>query len=427
MIKNIFSHFNKLTDKRERYRCIYAIGHLATLVLIGAIVGCTTWKGIHLYLSAPHITAWLMLHMPGLKGIPGVDTLARNMAALDPGELNAILLKLVPSFVRRAGTSRKVGRPRKDEMPPEINMDGKQIRGASPLGKTHLINVLFQITLMFQFKVFEKTNEIPMIPLVLEQVAKAGLLARRLVTMDAMGCQKAIVDKIRELHAWYLICLKGNQSGLLEQVRTIFEVGLNMHPGDFKAKTHATDWEKGHGRIERWEGTVVYLDAAAAAQWLTLAKDWAGLATVIMVTRYWQMTGEDELKSDTRYFICSLGHMKPKVLMNAVRRHWGIESFHWVLDTSFCEDACKIHRGNAPQAFSFMRKVAINLMWPVKIKHGKSFDDLKKMLLMNRHFLEALLELEVDEVDPDKWWSINPETYCPCNPPANWEGKRPVQ
>jgi hypothetical protein len=272
VIKKIYSLFAKLPDSRVKGRCEYSLPQLGILFFIGILAGCKTWKATHLYLSLPDTVKWLRSHMPDLKRIPGVDTLARNIAKLDPSHLTSILVKLAPDFLRRGRLTRKRGRPRNDELPQGIAIDGKTLRGAAPK-KTHLVNALLDFVLLLQIKILEKSNEITIIPAVLEAIAKADLLTGRLVTMDAMGCQKSIVTMIRHYRAHYIICLKGNQTGLLEQVKQIFDLGLDKYPGDFVVRKYSSPPEKGHGRSESWVSTVVYITTAEATAWIDKAVD----------------------------------------------------------------------------------------------------------------------------------------------------------
>jgi hypothetical protein len=111
--------------------------------------------------------------------------------------------------------------------------------------------------------------------------------------------------------------------------------------------------------------------------------------------------------------------------LKAVRRHWGIESFHWDLDKSFGEDACKVKRGYAAEAFSFMRKLAFNLIAPLRFMFGMSLPLIQDLLTRHRGFLEAVLEKDLKDANPNVWRYVSQDDYMreQIGPPANWEAR----
>ena len=99
-----------------------------------------------------------------------------------------------------------------------------------------------------------------------------------------MGCQKAIVDKIKQLKTRFLICLKDNQNGPLEEVEAVFTTGLAKYPDELEVRRYQSPVEKGHGRIESWEIILVNISPYKAREWVTKAERWAGFSTIVMVT-----------------------------------------------------------------------------------------------------------------------------------------------
>jgi predicted transposase YbfD/YdcC len=201
-----------------------------------------------------------------------------------------------------------------------------------------------------QRKVDDKSNEITAIPALLKVLEITGCI----VTIDAMGCQRDIASTIIEGGADYVLALKGNQGGLFEDVQWLFQ---QAQESKFEDVTHsfAQSIDKGHGRIEiRRCWTLSQLD------YLIQKPLWQGLKTVVLVQSERRYNGQRT--TENRFFISSLPS-QAALLMNAVRTHWSIEnSLHWVLDVSFHEDACRIHRDSAPQNMALLRHLALNLL-----------------------------------------------------------------
>lgn len=201
-----------------------------------------------------------------------------------------------------------------------------------------------------QRKVDDKSNEITAIPALLKVLEIAGCI----VTIDAMGCQRDIASTIIEGGADYVLALKGNQGGLFEDVQWLFQ---QAQASKFEDVTHgfAQSIDKGHGRIEiRRCWTLSQLD------YLIQKPLWQGLQTVVLVQSERRCNGQRT--TENRFFISSLPS-QAALLLNAVRTHWSIEnSLHWVLDVSFHEDACRIHRDYAPQNMALLRHLALNLL-----------------------------------------------------------------
>ena len=161
-----------------------------------------------------------------------------------------------------------------------------------------------------QQKVDDKSNEITAIPKLLMQLDIAGAV----VTIDAMGCQTQIAEKIIEQKADYLLSLKGNQGNLHEDVKLFFESDNTRPPVGHES------YDGGHGRIE-----TRVVRATSDIDWLRqLHPHWPQLTSIIAVTALRECQGKTT--EETRYFISSMDATDPKRLGQVVRAHWGIES-----------------------------------------------------------------------------------------------------
>ena len=164
-----------------------------------------------------------------------------------------------------------------------------------------------------------------------------------------MGCQKAIAGKIVEKEADYILMVKDNQPELKEQVEKVFA----MNP-----KTVADiDLDFGHGRIEK--------RTCQAIDNLTLLddkEDWPGLKSIAKVISERTDKRSGKESTETRYYISSLT-ARPKVIGNAIRRHWAVENnLHWILDMVFKEDNSLKKKGNSPLNYNIIAKMALTII-----------------------------------------------------------------
>jgi predicted transposase YbfD/YdcC len=245
-----------------------------------------------------------------------------------------------------------------------ISIDGKTIRRSLDKKKNklpiHIVSAWSSkkgITLG-QVKVDEKSNEITAIPDLLSQIN----VQNSVVSIDAMGCQKKIADKIIEQNGDYAIALKGNQPTTHNEVLKYFETqmltgfeGVNV--------SYSKTKEKRHGRIDTREYWLL-----PDIDFISQKEEWKGLKSIGMVRSEREYQGKKSIES--RYFILSL--TSHDLFQNSVRTHWQIEnSCHWILDIAFREDESRIRNGYAAENFSIMRKIALNLLKNDKsIKNG---------------------------------------------------------
>ena len=287
------------------------------------------------------------------NGIPDADTFRRVFERLNPKELASCLNE----WLGVEHDKRCV-----------VSVDGKTIRGSGNDDHKafHVVSAFVaenQITLG-ECTVPEKTNEITAIPELLELVDVEGAI----VTIDAMGCQKKIVEKIGKRKADYVIALKGNQGEFHSDVALYFSEFADEHP------KHTTV-EKGHGRVETREYTL-----CTDVKWLDKTDCWKGLKAIGMVTSTVYRTKEQKETVDTRYYITSLGNVQEFAW--AVRKHWSVENqLHWNLDVIFREDECQVRKDNSPQNLNILRKIAMRLL-----NTARSGRETKKLLMLKASF-----------------------------------------
>ncbi|WNZ44271.1 ISAs1 family transposase [Leptolyngbya boryana CZ1] len=339
----ILTHFADLADPRDERGKDHLLIDIITITICAVICGAESWVDIELYGQSKQ--AWFSTFLKLPHGIPSHDTFARVFARLDPEAMQQCFLGWI-----RAISALSAGEA--------IAIDGKKVRHSydtvNGKGAIHMVSAWASENrlVLGQQKVNEKSNEITAIPLLLEVLAIEGCI----VTIDAMGTQKEIATTIIERGADYVLALKGNQGGLFEDVQWLFEQAQAVQFQDV-AHDFVQTIDKGHGRIEIRRCWTL---ADAELDYLVQKPQWKGLKTVVMLQRERKMNGQ--MSSETHYYISSLDPDATKLLA-AIRTHWTVENhLHWVLDVAFDEDACRIRKDYAPQNFSLLRHIALNLL-----------------------------------------------------------------
>lgn len=338
---SLLSHFSNLEDPRRAETIEHRLLDILAIAICAVICGAESWTDIEEYGRAKQ--AWLETVLSLPNGIPSHDTFARVFARLDPEQMQRCFLSWVNAISQLTGGE-------------VIAIDGKELRHSydTGAGKGAIAMVSAWASanrlVLGQSKVDEKSNEITAIPGLLQVLAIAGCI----VTIDAMGCQKEIARAIVERGADYVLALKANQTSLFEDVQWLFEQAVANQFEDVAYDFHQTI-DQGHGRVEiRRCWTLTELD------YLVQKPQWQGLASVVMLEAQRRINGKVE--QQTRYYISSLCGNAAQIAQ-AIRSHWSIEnSLHWVLDVSFNEDACRIRKDHAPQNFSLLRQIALNLL-----------------------------------------------------------------
>ena len=264
-----------------------------------------------------------------------------------------------------------------------IAIDGKTLRRSyqkkGAKAPIHMVSAFAarQRLVLGQVKVAEKSNEIVAIPALLDMMAIEGAI----VSIDAMGCQRDIAQKILDKKADYILALKGNQGTLREDVEVFAAEQKANGFKDTKVSRHETV-DGDHGRIETRTYTAIH-DVA----WLQERHDWPGLRAIVMV----ESTREigEKIEQETRFYITSLLWLAHQ-LGPAIRSHWAVEnSLHWVMDMIFRDDECRIRTDHAPANFTTLRHMAHNLIRKAPGKN--SFRLKRKVAAWDDEFLASLI------------------------------------
>lgn len=181
------------------------------------------------------------------------------------------------------------------------------------------------------------------------------------VSLNAMGCQKAIACKLSMARAHYLLALKANHGNLHKRAEEFFSrPGHLRHTRQQGGNLNAADEEtRAHGRIER---RVVL--ATDSLWWIDKLEreGWPGLRTVVCVESHREPVGGGGKSVQKRYYLTS-HEPDARKLQQLIRQHWSIENqCHWVLDVTFNEDQCRVRKDHAPQNLAMLRKVCLSLL-----------------------------------------------------------------
>src|ERR1700676_319989 len=341
-------HFKELPDPRQRGKITYPLGEVLLLCLLAVLGGAETFADIARF--GEKKIDLLRRFRAFRDGTPSHDHLGDIFATLDAQAFQRCFVSWVAALT---GVPAEV-----------IAIDGKTLRRSyqkkGAKAPIHMVSAFAarQRLVLGQVKVADKSNEIVAIPALLAMMAMEGAI----VTIDAMGCQRQIAEKIVDKKADYVLALKGNQGTLREDVEVFAAEQKANGFKDTKVSHHETV-DGDHGRIETRTYTAFH-----DVDWLRERHDWPGLKGVVMV----ESTREigDKIERETRFYITSLVWLAYQ-LGPVIRSHWAIEnSLHWVMDMIFRDDECRVRTQHAPANFTTLKHMAHNLIRKAAGKHS---------------------------------------------------------
>lgn len=340
----LLRHFSELDDGREAWRVLYPIEEVLLLVTCATIASCDDFDDIVDW--GQHHLGFLRRFSAFHHGVPCARWLRDLVNRVDP----LLFGRCFESWIAALWPGRH----------DFIAIDGKTARrthdrrkGLKALHTLSAYATTARLTLA-QLGVPEKTNEITAIPDLLDELAAAGQLAGALVSIDAMGCQVEIADRIVTHKAHYLLALKGNQPTLEADVVEYFRTAP---AAELVSKTTV---EKGHGRIE----TRTYT-ASQRIDWMLSERSYPGqprftdIATIVKVETRIEQAGR--VSCDTRTYISS-APLDLDRIARGIRGHWGVESMHWLLDVEFKDDLSRYRAGHGAKNMAVVRRFALDLI-----------------------------------------------------------------
>lgn len=342
-LRSVYEILEAVPDPRKRHGLRYDLAFLLTCLLAALLCNCT---------STPAIAQWCREHVSLLREVFGArlfltpsDSLYRKLLPrLDVQAVEEVLGCWIQATLQAPA----------DE---PIALDGKTVRGARTDEQTppHLLSFCTHHSqeTLFQVRVSEKTNEIPVAKAVLPSLPVAG----RVVTSDALHTHADFMRITHQQQAYSVYTVKQNQPTLYADLATYF---ADPHAVCQQADT----WDRRRGRVEH---RVIRVSTERNAY---LAADWPLIAQVAQVTR--TVTCKGVTSTEVVYLITDLSptQASPLRLLALVRGHWGIENrSHYVRDVCFQEDRCRLRSGQAPQLLAAFRNLAITLIHRCDTSH----------------------------------------------------------
>jgi predicted transposase YbfD/YdcC len=373
-VGSLGSYFESLDDPRHMRNRRHLMVDIAVIAVCGVICGCDGPTAIHRW--ARHRESWLAQHLALPNGIPSRDCIRRLLMALKPEAFQRCFQAWISDAILTDA----------DEPGLLVSIDGKTCRrshdAAKGLGALHIVSAWASERgiALGQVATDAKSNEITAIPQLLGQIDLDGAL----ITIDAMGCQKEIVERIVTGGGDCVIAVKDNQPKLMAAIQEPFLDHLECDREGLKHRHHETR-EDGHGRIDE---RFYYL--AKVPRDFAPREDWPWVKAIgctVRITRHADGTESDEV----RYYLSSR-HLSGQRFGEAVRGHWGIESMHWVLDVNFREDESRTRERTLGNNLSWLRRFAVTLL-----KRHPEKDSLRgKMMscMLNTDFLAEVLLLQ---------------------------------
>jgi predicted transposase YbfD/YdcC len=358
-LDEIVASFSTLEDPRSHINRRHPLPSILVIAVLAVLAGAAGPTAIARWAKLKEELLTGILDLP--NGIPGKDVFRRVLMTLRPeafeAGFNAWIARLRDEAIAETGVER-----------PIISLDGKTARGShdarNELGALHVVTAWageYGLALGQQV-CEEKSNEITAIPELLRKIDVRG----GIVTIDAMGAQKAIAEEVIRGKADYLLALKGNQESLHRAVIEHIDERLE---GDLKGAEELTTTDRGHGREE--ERTYLQLPVPKD---LPGRGDWKALKSVGVVTSR-RVTGDGE-SIEVRYYLSSLP-VDVELFARAARGHWSVENAcHWSLDVTFREDDSRVRERVLGSNITWLYRFTLSIL--------KQHPDRRMSLIMKR-------------------------------------------
>lgn len=302
---------------------------------------------------------WLKSFLVLKNGCPSHDTFGKVFRVLDATMFESSFRRWIESLV---GLAKGV-----------VAFDGKTVRGSKdgPNTAIHMVSA-YATELgvsLGQEGTAGKGHELAAIKSLLETLVLTGCI----ITIDALGCQTDVAERVITQGGDYVLAVKDNQKTLSDAVVEFFD---DAKAFDFRniAVQERVAVEKDHGRIETRRATFV-----ADVSWMdpSLRRKWKNLSAVGMIECEQDLKGT--ISIERRYFIASRGVSTVAQFADAARAHWGVESMHWVLDVIFREDDCRVRKGHGARNLSALRKFALSALRADPLYSGRSIRRRRKL------------------------------------------------
>lgn len=343
-VGTIGCYFDSLSDPRHYRNRKHLLVDIMVIAVAAVVCGCDGPTAIHRWAKARR--DWLAQYLTLPNGIPSRDCIRRVLLALQPQAFQRCFQDWVTqALVGDAATGGRL-----------VAVDGKTCRrshdAGKELGPLHIVSAWAseEGIALGQVATESKSNEITAIPVLLEQLE----LSDTIVTIDALGCQKEIVQQIKRGGGDAIVAVKENQPKLHAAIAAYFTEQIERDFAGVQYRAYESE-EEAHGRLDErsYFLTKVPRDFAPAA-------DWPEVKAIGYALR-WTTHADGAQTSEVRYYV-STRYVSGKRFAEAVRGHWGIESLHWVLDVTLREDDSRTRERTLANNLSWLRRFAVTLL-----------------------------------------------------------------
>ena len=359
-----------IEDTRRERSVMYPLIEILMIVLLGVMCGATSYAKIAMFGVSKE--KWLKKFLKLENGIPDACTLRNVIKEIDTAKLHEIFVEWMKEIAQNIFGVEAI--------------DGKEARRTKDKNKKplHVVSAFsheFGLVLG-QLACEEKSNEITAIPKLLDMLEIKGCV----VTIDAMGTQTEIADKIIEKGADYCLSLKENQGNLYNDVKLYTETEIFPDDRRFLAgngQYYREIDKKGQGRIEKREYFV-----CNDVSWIEYADKWRNLSGFGVCVSTVEQDGKITISHN--YSIYSVPNMTAREFAKCKRGHWSVESFHWVLDMVFREDESRARADYSAENLNVFRQMAFNILkFETSFKGGISDKQFK--CLLDEHYLDKVV------------------------------------
>jgi predicted transposase YbfD/YdcC len=373
---DLMFHLSQLEDPRSGENTRHKFVEILFISVCAIISGCECWTEFEDYGNAKK--EWFKSFLQLKNGIPSHDTFRRVFCVLD-------FITFQKIFIQWTSEIRKTLKIKSDQ----ICIDGKTLRGslneANAIKAIHMVNAWSTGTSMSlgQIPTEEKSNEITAIPELLELLNVSGCL----VSIDAMGCQTAIVEKIRSKGGNFLLALKENQKGLFEATEELFRRSSTNWSSKPRMSEFTEKDSPFHGREELRTCRTIYLNKEIG---FFPHETWPDVKVLIRIESQRIKLSTGEISTETRYYISDAEKKSAREFNQKIRDHWEVENkLHWSLDVAMNEDGDKKWAQESAKNFAVLRQMALNLLKKVDDKRG--IKRRQKMADMDNNYLLKVL------------------------------------
>lgn len=351
-----------IEDTRRKRSVMYPLHEVLIIMLLAVICGATSYAKAEMFGISKK--EWLKKFLKLEYGIPDACTFRNVIKEIDTQALHNVFCECMKSVV--------------SQLTGVVAIDGKEARRTKDASRRplHVVSVFSHEygLVMGQLACEEKSNEITAIPKLLEMLEINGCI----VTIDAMGTQKEIAEKIIDKGADYILSLKENQKTLYNDVKLYID-DICKDTDVINSSSYHKTVEKGHGRIEVRKCVI-----SEEIEWLRTKSDWKGLNGIGAI--YCTIEKDGQKTNQSHYFIYSCKGLTAKQIMQHKRSHWSVENnLHWVLDMAFREDESRARKDNSAENFNVLRQIALNILKSEKTFKGGITDKQFKCLLDSRY------------------------------------------